>query len=320
MVALKTAKLLICLLTLKLIIFGKNEEKIMLFVKINEKYGRNEIGEVRIYGKTTQITNLVRKFNCEIRWAFFAIKSKLNLRNFVSSVNLLSIIRIILILANDIELNPGPNFNECAVCKKRNKNLIMQCQKCNKYCHRICSNISLNQFRSSDFVFICDQCSNFIEIPFNFSEDFFENDLENDLRNCNITKVIPSNLYKKRHFKIVHFNARSAISKLDELKFFCQQTNVDILCLSETWFTSNSTIHETEINGYYCYRNDKGKGGGVCLYIRNTYIGCEIKMNAKYLQVIGATINLNKFKKVSVFCIYKPHNVSFENCATDLDK
>ena len=53
--------------------------------------------------------------------------------------------------------------------------------------------------------------------------------------------------------------------KLDELRAMCADEDFDIIFISETWYRSSSIIR---IEGYECFRRDRGdgNGGGVCIY------------------------------------------------------
>jgi len=39
--------------------------------------------------------------------------------------------------------------------------------------------------------------------------------------------------------KIVHLNAQSLLKKIDEFRFLFTQSNVDVICVSETWFVND---------------------------------------------------------------------------------
>lgn len=63
-----------------------------------------------------------------------------------------------------------------------------------------------------------------------------------------------------------HINIRSVISKTEQLEHILLDSNLDYLCLTETWLTSTTPLSVFTIPGYNVYRRDrgKGKGGGVC--------------------------------------------------------
>lgn len=48
---------------------------------------------------------------------------------------------------------------------------------------------------------------------------------------------------------------------------------MDFLALSETWLNTNIPTNMIDVPGYTCYRKDRlsGKGGGVLVYIRDTF-------------------------------------------------
>ena len=67
-----------------------------------------------------------------------------------------------------------------------------------------------------------------------------------------------------------HLNICSFISKSDEIKHILVDSNLDFLCLSETWLNKNSPSTALHIPGYNAFRKDRkvGKGGGLLLYIK----------------------------------------------------
>ena len=74
---------------------------------------------------------------------------------------------------------------------------------------------------------------------------------------------------------IVHHNIRSFNRNFDELACFMATLSceIDILILSETWFTSGSVSNLRGYSSYHCTRNNRG-GGGLSIYIRKA-IECK---------------------------------------------
>lgn len=65
---------------------------------------------------------------------------------------------------------------------------------------------------------------------------------------------------------------RSLLPKLDYIKVFLQQTNVDTLVISETWLTNKITKFMITIDGYSVFRCDRpSKSGGVAIYVKNGF-------------------------------------------------
>ena len=70
---------------------------------------------------------------------------------------------ILIILAGDIEMNPGPRF-QCGLCKKycKTSDRLLECEKCEKCFHTSCSNFGDNELlriESGDGAWYCTNCS-----------------------------------------------------------------------------------------------------------------------------------------------------------------
>ena len=95
---------------------------------------------------------------------------------------------------------------------------------------------------------------------------------------------------------ILQWNCRSIYKKLPEFKHYLSHLPVlpDIICLQETHLTSR---YYPNISNYVMIRKDRpralGKGGGICICVRNTLSFSEIRIPVinSYLEVIGITIN-----------------------------
>ena len=69
---------------------------------------------------------------------------------------------ILIILAGDIEMNPGPRF-QCGLCKKYCKasDRLLECEECEKRFHASCSNLGDNELvriESGDGAWYCTNC------------------------------------------------------------------------------------------------------------------------------------------------------------------
>ena len=82
--------------------------------------------------------------------------------------------------------------------------------------------------------------------------------------------TVPNTLSKGMRFG--HINICSLIGKIDQFRLICNN-KFDFISVNET--LCDDTIHDSEIHldGYNILRKDRYRGGGgVALYIRNTYI------------------------------------------------
>lgn len=87
---------------------------------------------------------------------------------------------------------------------------------------------------------------------------------------------------------ICHINAQSLLPKIDEFRDLFEDSAVDVVCVSETWFSDAFTDDLCRLNGYKVFRSDRiGRiGGGVAIYVRDglkcrlrdfSCDGCEIE-------------------------------------------
>ncbi|KAI5635263.1 endonuclease-reverse transcriptase domain-containing protein [Phthorimaea operculella] len=77
------------------------------------------------------------------------------------------------------------------------------------------------------------------------------------------------------HFRILHWNSRSVISKLDQLKHYISSCGVeiDIILLNETWLRHGTSI---KLPGFQIFRQDSDRPhGGVAVAIKSKYC-CSI--------------------------------------------
>ena len=71
-------------------------------------------------------------------------------------------------------------------------------------------------------------------------------------------------------------NVRSILPKIDELQIVCDDNEVDLVCITESWLHSGILDSGVSLTNYLIFRNDRltTTGGGVCIYI-NSKIPCK---------------------------------------------
>lgn len=74
-----------------------------------------------------------------------------------------------------------------------------------------------------------------------------------------------SNVYSKG-FKLAHYNTRSLWPKLDSVKLWIDDLDLDIITLSETWLTSSTPNSLIEIDNYDLFRQDRPLVAEVAAY------------------------------------------------------
>jgi len=121
---------------------------------------------------------------------------------------------------------------------------------------------------------------------------------------------------QKEGIHICHINAQSLCNKVDELRYIFENSSVDIVCISETWFSSR--LHDEQINmeGYQVFRSDRvSHAGGVAIYSRK-HLKCKritsqpANSEVEYLFLEIASLDGTK---TLLGCIYRP------NCNIDLN-
>ena len=244
---------------------------------------------------------------------FILITSKkisLNQWKYKISRNKQKHIILLLLLAGDIESNPGPtisNKDKCKICTKRctQKQRAIQCDTCDEWYHASCLHMKTPIYialGNKDASWHCLQCG----LP-QFSSGLFDSyDLDttnpyNALVNHNINidmldlnkplafstpikelKKIPTARSKIRKYgkakspnqhKTLVINFQSIKNKTADLEVLLNKEDPDIISGSETWLNPN--IYNSEIfnSNYEIFRKDRSdKHGGVLLAIKSSLI------------------------------------------------
>ena len=127
-----------------------------------------------------------------------------------------------------------------------------------------------------------------------------------------ITKV------KSDKIKIEHINAQSIQGHLDEIRLLINDRNIDILCVSETWLLPTVENRFINIPDFNIFRHDEGRGGGVCVYVRDSLKTSQVHVSVPKVggvDHIWLDIQSSKFPSFIIGTVYRhPHALinSFE--------
>lgn len=120
-----------------------------------------------------------------------------------------------------------------------------------------------------------------------------------------------------KSIKIAHWNANGLKQKLDELRIFMTDNDIDIMAINETKFTSKQP--DPNIPGYDILRRDRptenntNPGGGVLIFVRNSITYTEIShINTTSVENIGVRIS-----NICIFATYVPRQQAFTD---DIEK
>ena len=108
--------------------------------------------------------------------------------------------------------------------------------------------------------------------------------------------------------KIKHINAQSLLAHKDELESLAHDIDTDVLCISETWLFPRTPDVHVNISDFTVFRHDKGRGGGVCIYVRNTLTANTIDIaitKPDGIEDIWITVQCRKLPSIIVACVYR---------------
>lgn len=106
-------------------------------------------------------------------------------------------------------------------------------------------------------------------------------------------------------FKILQWNARSAISNMESLYREIISNHISVACICESWFPPTRRIH---FKGYSVLRNDRDDGkGGAAMLIRDTvrFKKLDINIRTTDYQAVAAEISSSR-GVFTIVTIYKP--------------
>lgn len=102
-------------------------------------------------------------------------------------------------------------------------------------------------------------------------------------------------------------------------------SNLDFLCLSETWLKPPTPKTVFHVSGYNVFRCDRKqvKGGGVMIYVKE-HLDCKLTENlTDSLECVGVTIRLSAEMSFKVIVLYRPptaKNIFFNHLIEILKK
>ena len=206
-----------------------------------------------------------------------------------------------LVLSGDIEENPGPiqdrkTVETSAVQRTKTKAKCPNCTKTIQSNHKrfLCTvcldlyhakriNLKGNDLRNiradKPQDWLCTKCQISTLPFFNCQQEEFlnaitDNNIVNNLLEDSIDEHLEALTSKSKQFKLMHLNTQSMVSTFDELLVTIREYPFDAIAMSETWMKNNPHLLQyVSIPGYtYLFRNrDEIRGGGVGLYIKNSF-------------------------------------------------
>ena len=140
---------------------------------------------------------------------------------------------------------------------------------------------------------------------------------QSDLQNHHMNTWFPS-----KGLHITHLNIHYLFPKLDEIKILLNdQSNIDILCLCETFLNGEFSDDELQIESYEMTRKDRQSHGGGLIVYTKANLSC---IHRDDLEIPGAEIlwievKNNKQKPFLLCYCYKPPSAAYIDWITELD-
>lgn len=112
---------------------------------------------------------------------------------------------------------------------------------------------------------------------------------------------------------LAHFNCRSIMAHIDELRLTFQDIRPLFIGISETWLDDSISDSEIELSGYSVYRHDRKnrRGGGVALYVLENVKHTLRRDLEDDFEAIWIEMQLNKVKYL-IGCVYRAPDKSLE--------
>lgn len=114
---------------------------------------------------------------------------------------------------------------------------------------------------------------------------------------------------KRNCLTIEHVNAQSLLSCFEEIKILIQARDIDILCISETWLSSNIPSQYVNIGGYNLFRRDAiSRGGGTCMYVRDNLNAVQLSFDlpaAEGIEDLWLRVQHRKLPSLIVGAMYR---------------
>ena len=150
-----------------------------------------------------------------------------------------------------------------------------------------------------NYVYDCNNFCNHLATPVNY---FCNQDDSTFFDNFSSTIIC-----KSRSLSILYYNARSLLPKFSELQLIAETY---VICITETWLSSDIQDQELFIPGYQLIRLDRNRhGGGACpnVYYYSFTFKFSILPGCEDLELLSVVVRQESCK-VCISLFYRPPN------------
>ena len=225
-----------------------------------------------------------------------------------------------LLLSGDLELNPGPVKDPCAVCSKcvRKNQRGIACDSCDSWFHTKCIGMDMATYQ----IYCEDET-----VPFNCRDCIDTLNVSNQTLPANIDAGPPSSptidtsiaedLWKTvKGLKIGHVNTGlggGLMYHLEEVHCLLVEKSPDVLAVSETWLHDGYDKGLIETDSYAFYSRQKSSDWpgeqGVGFFIKRTY-NFNACQEFEHRNIMNCTVELKRksCKPIIVSCVYRHYS------------
>ena len=102
-------------------------------------------------------------------------------------------------------------------------------------------------------------------------------------------------------------NIRSIVNKLSTFQSYVYSSDLDVICLTETWLSESVFDQEILPSNYNIYRKDRpSRGGGVLIATKNTIPASVVTTHLSNNSLEILTVRLELRKPITLSCVYLP--------------
>lgn len=114
---------------------------------------------------------------------------------------------------------------------------------------------------------------------------------------------------------VCHINAQSLRNKIDEFRFIFDKSDVDVICVTETWFNKSVSDAIVSLDEFKIFRCDRETlGGGVSIYVKKNICSKFVCKSDKEDKIEYLFVELlSKGNSMLLGCVYRP------NCRINTD-
>ena len=231
------------------------------------------------------------------------------------------------LLAGDIQENPGPVTDACAVCTKgcRKNQMAIQCDSCDKWFHAKCISMKRTEYDKlcePSLAWECITClSPGFDTPVRKSHETTNTGVKEGKPSVRINKDLHANL-KKRGMKFAHVNIATLPRHHANAKVLMEKAALDVFAVTESCL--DCTLLDSKIcpSGHTCYRKDRNRNGGGCaVFVRSKWPSKRRSdLESDCLEMVCVEICPEKAKNTIFAVMYKPPSMNQEKFILGLEQ